>query len=370
MKPAEASLRVCHIVEAGEAGTLAMVLLAAEAQRAKGHHVLVVYCRRPGTPAGLKTMPHPDIHLVELRMRPVIPYLPVWFLRCAREVRLWDPEILFLHSFYAGFFGRLLAGRRFGGAVLYFTHATPAIRTELSPFARAVARALERLAQTACPAVFVASSRSERAAIAREIGGPVRLLENAVHDRVRSFRRDRRPRPELLRVVSCARIAPQKNPELFAEICQIVRSARPEIEFEWLGDGDSAALRTLQKAGIRVSGFIPREEALSRVAQACVYLSTSTCESLPVSIMEAMLLGVPVVCPNADWSRDLSLDGETAFLYDDARSAAAILLSADAGSLASVSEAAYRMASERFSQDRYATELELMCREVQSGKPV
>ncbi len=347
-----------------------MVLLAAETQRAGGHHVLVLFCKRPGSPADLRAKVHPDIKLVELRMRPLIPYLPVWLLHCARELRRAHPDILILHGSFAGFFGRLVAASRFNGRVLYFPHLAPFIRTEFPPLWRTMFRALDRLAQAACPAVYIACSNSEQAAIARRTGKPVRVLENAIDDQAQLFRRSCEAQKPLRRIVTCARIAPQKDPELFARICQLARSARSEIEFEWIGDGDPEARRTLRKAEVNVTGFLAREEALSRMANACVYLSTSVSEGQPIGVLEAMILGVPVLCRKADWSEDLVLDGETGFLFTDASSAAAILLSTDADSFADASEAAYRMASKRFSQDRFATDLEAICQELVPRRPV
>ncbi len=351
-----------------------MVLLAAETQRANGHRVLIVYCKRPGAPADLRVRAHLDIQLLELRMRPFVPYLPAWFLRCARELRRWKPEVLLLHGSFAGFFGRFAAGPRFGGGVLFCTHCVSLMHLDFSSFHRAAFRILEGLAQAVCPAVYVACTRPEQAVITRETGAPVRLLENAVDDRVLTFRRSGRERTGLRRVVTCARIAPQKDPESFAEICRAVRSVRPEVEFEWIGDGDLKARRILHRAGVRVTGWVDREDALRRVANACMFLTTSIFEGMPVSILEAMFLGVPVLCRRADWSAAIVRDGATGFLFDDTDAAAAILLSADASSRAGVAEAAYEAASVRFSRNRFAADLELICREawtrgrVRSGK--
>lgn len=341
-----------------------MALLAAETQRARGHRVLVVYCRRPGTPADLRARTHPDIQLIQLRMRPFFPHLPAWLLRCARELRRWNPDVLLLHGSFAGFFGRLAAGPRFGGGVLFCTHCVSLMHLDYSSFQRAGFRILERFAQVVCPAVYVACARPEQAVIAREIGAPVRLLENAVDERVRTFRRGGRPRAQLRRVVTCARIAPQKDPESFAAVCRAVRAARPEVEFEWIGDGDPGARRALQRAGVRITGWLARDDALRRVADACAYLSTSIFEGMPVSVLEAMFLDVPVFCRNADWSAALVRDGVTGFLFDDARDAAARLLAADPSARASAAEAACEAAEKRFARERFAAELDRICREA------
>ena len=363
-------MRICHVIESGVAGALEMVLLAAEAQRIQGHRVLIIYCRRPGAPADLRTRTHPEIGLLQLRMRPFIPHLPVWLLRCARKLRRWNPEVLLLHGSFGGFFGRLAAGPRFGGGVLFCTHCVSLMHLDFSAYHRAMFRILERLAQFVCPAVYVACTRPELEVITREIGAPVRLLENAVDDFVRDFRQGKQSRAQLRRVVTCARIAPQKDPETFAAICRAVRSVRPEVEFEWIGDGDATARRTLLRAGVIVTGWLSRKDVFRHMADACVYVSTSIFEGMPVSVLEAMFLEIPVLCRNAEWSAAIICDRTTGFLFDDVRTATAILLSVDASTRTDMAKAAYMAASERFSQDRFAANLELLCQEARTRSSV
>ncbi len=72
-----------------------------------------------------------------------------------------------------------------------------------------------------------------------------------------------------------------------------------------------------------------RKLALSRISDACMYMSTSHDGSSLVSLPEAMFLDVSALCRKAIWSEDIILDGETGFLFDDTRSATDIILSAD-----------------------------------------
>lgn len=361
-------MRICHVIEAGATGALEMALFAADIQRRRGHRVLLVYSHRPGTPGDLGTRIHPEVQLAPMRMRPLAAHLPVWWFRYRRALHRFNPEVLHLHSSFAGFFGRLAAPRRFAGRVLYSPHCISLMHLDLSRARRAAYRALERFAQVRRPALYLACSRPEQTVIAGEIDAPVRLLENAVADDLgAAFRRDRPPTAPLRRVVTCARIAPLKDPEAFAAICRVVRAQRPDIRFEWVGDGDPRARRSLVEAGVEVTGWLSRDAALQRVAAASVYLSTSRWEGLPISVLEAMALKVPVVCRRADWSADIVRDGVTGRLFDDDDSAASVLLDTDQAWCATVAETAWTMARERFSARRFATDLERLCRDKGAG---
>lgn len=357
------SLRICHVVESGATGTLEMVLLAAETQRVRGHRVTIAYSKRPGTPADLRARVHPGVGLEHLRMRPFIPHLIGWCLQLRRLLKHTAPDVLHLHCSLAGFFGRLVAAHGSAGHVLYSPHCISLMHIDLGALELAVYRALERMAQRIRPAVYLACARPEQEVIARQIGASVRLLENAVQDDLATrFRPRVDHQGELRRVVSCARIAPLKGPETFAEICRAVRAVQPQVEFMWVGDGKPADRAALEEAGVVVTGWRTRDEALRRVADSCVYLSTSRWEGMPVSVLEAMAIGVPVLCRRADWSESIIDDGETGRLFDHTDAAVEALL-AESTWRAKVANAAAKVASKRFSEARFASDLEQACRD-------
>lgn len=360
-------MRICHVIESGATGALEMALLAAQTQSARGHRVLIAYSKRPGAPADLGARVGEGVALKHLRMRPLALFAPAWCVRLARLLARWQPDVLHLHCSLAGFLGRLVAGRRFRGRVLYSPHCIALMHLDRSAPERAAIRAMERLAQAVRPALYLACAGPELEVVLREVGAPVRLLENAIGDAPAArFRRAARPRAGP--VVTCARIAPLKDPETFARVCRTVRASRPDIEFEWIGDGDRRARRNLERSGVRVTGWLPRDAALARVARAGAYLSTSLWEGMPVSVLEAMALGVPVVCRRAEWSEAIVRDGETGRLFDDAGTAAEAL-TADPAWRRAAAEAALAAARERFSQARFAAGLEAACRDERAAGP-
>ena len=355
----EGSMRICHVIESGATGALEMALFIAEIQREMGEEVLIAYSRRPGAPADLRSRVNPAIKLVHLQMRPSVPYLATWCWRFAVLLRQSKPDVLHFHGAKAGFMGRLVAGRYFAGRVFHSTHGFWPMRTNLSKSERTLYRVLDQLSNTVCPATYIAVSKHEKALIDRVMGVSARCLENAVADDLDATCRRRNVSrwEKVLRVVTCARVAEQKNPEMFADICRMVRNERPEIEFTWIGDGDRKKRRILERAGVQVTGWMAREDALRQVAESCVYLSTSRWEGMPVSVLEAMMLKVPVLCCRSEWSESIVLDGVTGHLFDNVRSAAKALLSMEPNWHRETAEAARTVAKERFSQARFATDL-------------
>ncbi|AOV17567.1 hypothetical protein BJI67_11295 [Acidihalobacter aeolianus] len=114
-------------------------------------------------------------------------------------------------------------------------------------------------------------------------------------------------------VATLSRFDFQKN---MAEAFEVAK-ALPACLFVWIGDGeDSAALdrraRADGLANIRLLG--QRNEPLPWLAIADVYLSTSRWEGLPLAILEAMSLGLPVVASNVTGHHSLVSEGG-GFLY-------------------------------------------------------
>lgn len=351
-------VRICHVIECGATGALEMVLLMAEIQRTQGHAVLIAYSPRAGTPAGLRARIHPDVRLERLVMRPIPLHIAGWCRRYARLLRRWNPDVLHFHGARAGFMGRLVAGRRFGNRALYSPHCISLMHLDRSGIERALFRGLERLANGICNSIYVACCVPEQRVIDKEIGATTALLENAVEDGLLSRYAERTTgERERKRVVTCSRISAAKDPSLFADICGAVRAARPDIEFRWIGDGDAHRRKLLEDAGVRVTGWMSRSDALREVADGWIYLSTSAWEGLPVSVLEAILLKVPVLCRRAEWSEPVVRHDDTGFLFDNVDAASEMLIGHDTARPVAVAENAWKAARSRYSQTRFAAEL-------------
>lgn len=111
-------------------------------------------------------------------------------------------------------------------------------------------------------------------------------------------RRSSRPR-----LVCVARLSPEKgHAGLLQAFAQLVAEG-VDAELELLGDGpDTARIEAqIRELGLEKSvimrGQVPEEEALQAMAGATAVVLASFMEGLPVVLMEALALGVPVVAP-------------------------------------------------------------------------
>jgi glycosyltransferase involved in cell wall biosynthesis len=105
------------------------------------------------------------------------------------------------------------------------------------------------------------------------------------------------------RLVCVARLSPEKgHAGLIQAVAQLV-SEGVDVELELLGDGPDtqrveAQIRELGlESRILMRGQVPEEVALLAMANATAVVLASFMEGLPVVLMEALALGVPVVAP-------------------------------------------------------------------------
>ena len=141
--------------------------------------------------------------------------------------------------------------------------------------------------------------------------------------------------------------------EAFARVCSALPSARLLI----IGEGPlraplqaQAELLGIQSA-VRFLGH--RSDAQRFLAAGDLLVNSSISEGTPLSVMEAMALGLPVVATNVGGVPKLVLDGETGLLVPPAEAealAAALLeLMRDAEKRRALGEAGRRRALEQFS---------------------
>lgn len=351
---------IVHVVEATATGTLSMVCASANLLADAGLQVHVVYSPRPETPARLVDMFRGSVTLHAIPMSGIAAIPAISQLR--RLLLSIRPDVIHLHSSFAGFLGRISAfALPISARIFYSPHCISMMRRDIN-LRRYAFAILERLA-CITPCTYLACSISEKNEIRRWLGKDARLLENAVElafsEEPSAPRGASRPATKALTIVTVGGVRAQKDPVLFAEIAQACQLRGLPVEFVWIGDGDSACVSVLRGAGVTVTGWKPRQQITGLLHSSSLYLSTSRWEGLPVSIIEAMACGVPVLATRCTGNVDVVDHARTGLLFDTAAEALHIIgrVTTKALALHALADAAAAEARSRFSIERFAAGL-------------
>lgn len=124
-----------------------------------------------------------------------------------------------------------------------------------------------------------------------------------------------------------AALRPEKNHEMFLEVARRVREQQGDARFLIVGDGRRRSeLETLAAALLpadAVTFLGSRPDVPELLSLFDVFLLTSHMEANPVSILEAMACGKPVVAPRVGSIPETIADGQTGLLFEPGDSAAA-----------------------------------------------
>ncbi len=117
-----------------------------------------------------------------------------------------------------------------------------------------------------------------------------------------------------------AALRPEKNHELFLRAAARVRAKVPDAQFVMIGDGPERPGIERLIAELKLGGAAhllgTRANIPELLAALDVFALTSRIEANPVSILEAMAAGKPVIAPNVGSIKESVSDGETGYLTD------------------------------------------------------
>ena len=116
--------------------------------------------------------------------------------------------------------------------------------------------------------------------------------------------------------VSC--LKPQKCPEDFVKLAFLVNQLMPNVKFILAGDGvlRGKVEKLIDKLGLRSKLFLIgwRSDIQDVLNTLDVFVLTSLWEGLPISVLEAMALGRPVIVTNTGGISEVISEAETGYL--------------------------------------------------------
>jgi glycosyltransferase involved in cell wall biosynthesis len=286
----------------------------AAAVRRQGHTATVITSGSGPFVDDLRAQDTPTVVLRHL----AVPIGPVRDFRALREMRAvlaeLRPDLIAAHSSKAGTLGRV-AGRALRIPVVFTVHGwafTPGVPSLQS----ALYRRIERLAGPLATRIITVSEFDRGLALEARIAGPDRVVtvHNGMPDVAPALRAD--PARSPVRLVMVARLGPQKDhPTLLRALAGLQELP---WELDLIGDGPStaqtAALASSLGVGGRVRFLGQRTDVEQLLARSQVGLLVTNWEGFPLSILEAMRAGLPVVASSVGGVGESVQDGETGYL--------------------------------------------------------
>jgi glycosyltransferase involved in cell wall biosynthesis len=127
--------------------------------------------------------------------------------------------------------------------------------------------------------------------------------------------------PEIPKAVFVGRLVPQKDPELIVDIARELVGAGIEVTIVGGGEREAAVRgllsRELEAGRLTLTGSVDRTSALAELAGASVLVLPSRWEGLPVVLLEALALDVPVVAASVGGVPEIVTSSAIGTLVDD-----------------------------------------------------
>lgn len=279
-------------------------------------------------------------------------------------------DVVHAHSSKAGLVARVAAlatGRR--GHTLHTPHGWSfwAFDGARSSGFALVERALATMSRyTICVSDYERDEAVRRGVLRRE---RARVVPNGVDEAAWGAE----PQPVAGRIVMVARLAPPKRHVLALEALALLAHDHPEAELWFVGDGPLRAEVTAAAADLGVCAHVRflgrRDDVPEILASASVSLLATGYEGCPLSVLEAMMAGVPVVVTRVGGIDELVDDDCGAVVEptpEALRDALAELLD-DPALAARRGKAARERARAEFSRERWIARTEAIYDEVSTS---
>jgi glycosyltransferase involved in cell wall biosynthesis len=204
-------------------------------------------------------------------------------------------------------------GKRLGQRIVMVLHGG-ALPEFMARFPRWTKRVLARADRLVAPSRFLARA-------AERYGFQVQVIPNIVDVNAYPFRHRRELSPRLFWMRS---FHPIWNPEMAVRVLASLREKVPEATLVMAGQDKGMQLqvkRLTESLGlngqVRFPGFLDMQAKIHEGSVADIFINTNRIDNMPVAVVEACAMGLPVVSTAVGGIPDLLTDGETGLLVPD-----------------------------------------------------
>lgn len=258
-----------------------------------------------------------EVHVLPALVQPISPIrdlAAIWStLKLLRTLR---PSLVHAHSSKAGLVGRIAAVQT--GVPAVFTAHGWAFAEGVPPGRRLLAILAERTAARWADRIITVSEQDRMLALRYGVGPASKLV--TIYNGVADIPLQARPAAgndagNEICVIMVARFSPQKDHSL---LIRALAGVQGTWRLKLVGEGPTRPQveSLVRSLGLqeRVEFLGARQDVPTLLAGAHVFVLTSNWEGFPLSILEAMRAGLPVIASDVGGVREAVLEGITGFL--------------------------------------------------------
>jgi glycosyltransferase involved in cell wall biosynthesis len=229
-----------------------------------------------------------------------------------RAIRKIQPDLVHCHTTKAGLIGRL-AARLLHVPAIYTVHTWCFTKGTTRSW-RAFGPPSETMAARWARRIITVSDANRMAGIRRRVAHADKFV--TVHNGVEDcFARAKPGVGSIPRIVMVARFVTQKNQSLLIDAVARIKSP---LVLTFVGDGPLRQ-QAMQKAAscpahIKVEFLGEQRDVIKILASSNLFVLSTNWEGFPVSILEAMRAGLPVIAMDVDGVREAVQDGDNGLL--------------------------------------------------------
>lgn len=327
-------MRIAHVITRMIlGGAQENTLLSCEGSRRRGAEVLLVTGQAIGPEGSIIERGRAGgvpIEIVPELRRAIHPWRDWRAFRQIKQVlREFRPDVVHTHSAKGGILGRAAAAALGVPAIVHTVHGAP-FHPYQSAAAREFARRCERWAARRCHALVSVSDAMTELMVSDGVAPQEKFttiysgLDVEPFLAAESLRAATRAElgygPEHFVIGKIARLFELKGHEDLVRAAPAIVAAHPNAQFMLVGDGARRGRIESQVAAAGLAdrfkfvGLVPPERIPALIAAMDVVVHLSLREGLARALVQALLVGRPVVSYDIDGAREVVIPGETGFL--------------------------------------------------------